>query len=255
MCESAAISFAKAQAVLQMNSWEQVAMSRRRPDVRIAAQPRKKAYETALMVRRVKSYLANLTVIEDESRLDQMSLECEPSIASMSTSSLTAAMAAAKRQPSPSPSSNSSNSAADQHRRFVGPKFGADSPQAVQKLMTLVEATRIRPRHTGGGGGHSPVASPAAPRKQKLRPAITQNGGAGAMAPNVHLRSQSETLGNAPLPVNLTAECSSVTNFLSPNRMHSGGTFIRSANFNPSRTDRRPNCDRRSRIADSYFIR
>lgn len=55
----------------------------------------KRMFEEAQMVRRVKAYLNNMKVISDESRLRQMSLECEPppsgpsmtlSVASVTTS-------------------------------------------------------------------------------------------------------------------------------------------------------------------------
>ncbi|VDK58118.1 unnamed protein product [Anisakis simplex] len=46
--------------------------------VKSASQPRKKVYEQALMVRKVKSYLQQLQVVDDEHLLDRMSAECEP---------------------------------------------------------------------------------------------------------------------------------------------------------------------------------
>ncbi|XP_043208964.1 rap guanine nucleotide exchange factor 6-like, partial [Amphibalanus amphitrite] len=45
----------------------------------------KKMFEEAQMVRRVKAYLGNLSVVQDEEKLLQMSLECEPPPAGSST--------------------------------------------------------------------------------------------------------------------------------------------------------------------------
>lgn len=73
-------------------------------------------YEQALMVRKVKAYLANLDVIESEVELDRLSYECEPSQGS--------ATGTRKRAPSPSPSSLSSQSSVSEQRKFAAPKFG-----------------------------------------------------------------------------------------------------------------------------------
>ncbi|XP_037084302.1 LOW QUALITY PROTEIN: rap guanine nucleotide exchange factor 2-like [Pollicipes pollicipes] len=100
----------------------------------------KKMFEEAQMVRRVKAYLAHLAVVQDEERLLQMSLECEPPPAGSSTTTTR------RRHPSPTlstTSSASSASAASDGRRDRA-KFGAASPSAVRKLMSLAE-TKTRP--------------------------------------------------------------------------------------------------------------
>jgi Rap guanine nucleotide exchange factor 2 len=69
-------------ALLHMNNFESgnatVATVRKMGGSAKTAQPRKKLYEQALMVRKVKSYLANLDVIDSEAELDRLSYECEP---------------------------------------------------------------------------------------------------------------------------------------------------------------------------------
>lgn len=84
--------------------------------VKTATQPRRKLYEQALMVRKVKSYLSNLNVVECEADLDQLSYECEPSYGSASVTR--------RRAPSPSPSSLSSQSSTSDQHRISAPKFG-----------------------------------------------------------------------------------------------------------------------------------
>lgn len=79
-------------------------------------QPRRKLYEQALMVRKVKSYLCSLTVIDCEGELDRLSNECEPSHGSTGV--------ARRRAPSPSPSSLSSQSSVSDQHRISAPKFG-----------------------------------------------------------------------------------------------------------------------------------
>lgn len=79
-------------------------------------QPRKKMYEQALMVRKVKSYLSNIGVIDCETELDRLSLECE---AGNNSSNINR-----RRVPSPSPSSLSSVSSTSDQRKFAAPKFG-----------------------------------------------------------------------------------------------------------------------------------
>lgn len=84
--------------------------------MKTATQPRRKLYEQALMVRKVKSYLSNLNVVECEADLDQLSYECEPSYGSASVTR--------RRAPSPSPSSLSSQSSTSDQHRISAPKFG-----------------------------------------------------------------------------------------------------------------------------------
>ncbi|KAF0289315.1 Rap guanine nucleotide exchange factor 2 [Amphibalanus amphitrite] len=81
----------------------------------------KKMFEEAQMVRRVKAYLGNLSVVQDEEKLLQMSLECEPPPAGSSTTTTR------RRHPSPTlstTSSASSASAASDGRRGDRAKFG-----------------------------------------------------------------------------------------------------------------------------------
>ncbi|KAE9554687.1 hypothetical protein FO519_002097 [Halicephalobus sp. NKZ332] len=111
-------------------------------------QSRKKLYEQTLMIRKVKTYLGGLQVIESELDLDRMSLECEPQATNSNLGASTVISQPRRRGPSPSPSSLSSHSNQSDQRnpsqqRFA-PKFGVESPQAVQKMLSLVQTSRIK---------------------------------------------------------------------------------------------------------------
>uniref|UniRef100_T1J310 Rap guanine nucleotide exchange factor 2 n=1 Tax=Strigamia maritima TaxID=126957 RepID=T1J310_STRMM len=155
----------------------------------------KKMFEEAQMVRRVKAYLSNLKVIIDEEQLHQMSLDCEP----MSCTAL-ASTQIRKRHPSPTLSTTSSNSSTSEGKKSIGsgPKFGAESPQAVRKLLALSEQTKIRP-HQPNRNHHSlsPTPSPNSNRRRTERQG--------------HGRSHSDTPAPTLLPVDLSEESSSVT--------------------------------------------
>ncbi|XP_055310554.1 rap guanine nucleotide exchange factor 2 isoform X11 [Sitodiplosis mosellana] len=122
-----------------------------------AAPNPKKMFEEAQMVRRVKAYLNNIKVITDEDNLHQFSLECEQSGGSAPSS-----VTIRKRHPSPTLSTTSSTSSTSEGKKvqMAGgvaiitnndphdrrpPKFGAASPQAVKKLLSLSEQTKTRP--------------------------------------------------------------------------------------------------------------
>lgn len=157
------------------------------------------------MVRRVKAYLKNMQVITNEDELHKMSLECEPPSGGVPhPPAATVLSTVRKRNPSPSPSAASSSSSTPSHYSNTTPptalagapnKFGAASPQAVKKLLSLSEQTK--PRHkTAAHVAHNShnhslereVVSRAAraDSESSHRPTITE-------------------------PVNLTSESSSVT--------------------------------------------
>ncbi|UYV64897.1 RAPGEF2 [Cordylochernes scorpioides] len=122
--------------------------SRNRQRKKSLSQPQpKKMFEEAQMVRRVKAYLSNLKVIEDEEKLHSLSLDCEP-LSSSAVAPLPGNMPSApsrRRHPSPTLSSASSTSTtSEQQRRPAGPKFGTVSPQAVRKLLSLADNSRVR---------------------------------------------------------------------------------------------------------------
>jgi Rap guanine nucleotide exchange factor 2 len=107
---------------------------------------KKKLYEQTLMLRKVKTYLGSLQVIDSEMELDRMSLECEPNPAGSSMIGSGSAAQQRRRGPSPSPSSLSSHSNQSEQKnqaRFA-PKFGVESPQAVQKMLSLVQTSRVK---------------------------------------------------------------------------------------------------------------
>ncbi|XP_055644439.1 rap guanine nucleotide exchange factor 2 isoform X2 [Toxorhynchites rutilus septentrionalis] len=133
-----------------------------------AAPNPKKMFEEAQMVRRVKAYLNNMKVITDEDELHKLSLECEQQGGSTPNN-----VQVRKRYPSPTLSTTSSTSSTSEGKKgalglgmsnlSIGssgsgnsgpPKFGAASPQAVKKLLSLSEQTKTRPhqpRHPSVG--------------------------------------------------------------------------------------------------------
>ncbi|KAG8191865.1 hypothetical protein JTE90_019800 [Oedothorax gibbosus] len=192
-----------------------------------AAQPNpKKMFEEAQMVRRVKTYLSNLKVIADEEKLHLMSIECEPNAAPVPLPLPTIPQVqnvVRKRHPSPSLSTTSSTSSTSEGKKSLslqaGPKFGADSPHAVRKLLSLSDQNKVRPHQPPRGHHHSPSPSPSAPRRNQR--------GQG------HGRSHSDTVSNTcptVMPVDLSAESSSVTALsnLPLRKSHTSGSFTSS---------------------------
>lgn len=203
-----------------------------------AAPNPKKMFEEAQMVRRVKAYLNNIKIVTDEDILQQHSFECEPS--GSSGNSAPNSVTIRKRHPSPTLSTTSSTSSTSEGKKggLAGPKFGAASPQAVKKILSLSEQNKTRPhqpRHPGivlpmtAGLGHhhgihhplhhssiSPSPSPGAHRRMG---SSCSAGSVGYQPPHgfvhptgrtVHERSHSDT--PTPLPsVDLSVESSSVT--------------------------------------------
>ncbi|XP_013399838.1 rap guanine nucleotide exchange factor 6 isoform X2 [Lingula anatina] len=91
----------------------------------------KKMYEEYQMVRRVKNYLHSMKIVADEDELDGLSLQCEPQLPR-------------KRDQSPPPPAPVNN--AQLLNANLGPKFGAKSPDAVRKLLSLSE-DKVRPHN------------------------------------------------------------------------------------------------------------
>uniref|UniRef100_A0A914ZP81 Rap guanine nucleotide exchange factor 2 n=2 Tax=Parascaris univalens TaxID=6257 RepID=A0A914ZP81_PARUN len=212
-------------ALLHMNSFDgatgAVATMRKigSSAVKSTGQPRKKIYEQALMVRKVKSYLAMLSVIDSEHELDRLSLECEPAQAATAPTR--------RRVPSPSPSSLSSQSNHSDHRKFPTPKFGVESPQAVQKMLSLAQTSRVK--YQAGGvittGSSTPAQSPLISSKGvRLR-----NSAASTTLQRTPSLSHSRNPPPSELqPVDLNAESSSVTN-LHCSVLENAGTLKRSS--------------------------
>merc|ERR1711953_338692 len=196
----------------------------RRGKSRETLNPRR-MHDEAQMVRRVKAYLVQRSVIHDEEELLQMSYKCEPdphhnsgskSLTNhASTTSITSTQSGPppKRMPSPSPSAGSTNSAASlvsEGRKSTtsggaagAKKFGTDSPQAVRKLMSLSEPGKTRQRRAKHSVSslhsmNSPPASPPPVNAKKVKG---------------HERSQSDC--SVTPPVSLSAESSSVTSLQS----------------------------------------
>lgn len=161
------------------------------------------------MVRRVKAYLKTMKVITNEEELHKMSLECEPPIGglhplhSLNSTAVTAPTMVRKRNPSPSPSAVSSSSSTPSHystqggedkRHAASNKFGAASPQAVKKLLSLSEATK--------------------PRHKQFQPQLQQHHQPQHQPQQQQQQQHSHVLSPPPVepvPVNLTSESSSVT--------------------------------------------
>ncbi|CAL1529208.1 unnamed protein product [Lymnaea stagnalis] len=136
----------------------------------------KKMYEEAQMVRRVRSYLSNMPSISDEEKLGELSNLCEPPVK--------------RRDPSPSVN-NSPNMEEKRIMAPAGPKFGAESPGAVRKLMALSDKVKPHnPKIPLGKVAVSPVsnrkgAGPTSPR-------------IGPPRPPVNLTPESTCLGSGP---------------------------------------------------------
>ncbi|XP_021348179.1 rap guanine nucleotide exchange factor 2-like isoform X4 [Mizuhopecten yessoensis] len=141
------------------NSWiSGMATMKRVKNRRGSAVPNaKKMYEEAQMVRRVKSYLSNMKVIPDEEKLKEMSHQCEaPPLKKTdpSASSITASMANLMEPPKTVSS---------------GPKFGAESPEAIRKLMGLTD--KVRPHNSKHSLPSAPnLTSPMSGRRQPTSP-------------------------------------------------------------------------------------
>ncbi|XP_063444358.1 rap guanine nucleotide exchange factor 6-like isoform X2 [Mytilus trossulus] len=123
----------------------------------------KKMYEENEMKRRVKSYLCNLKVIDNEEKLMEMSHQCEVPVKkdhtlhSLSSSVSTPNLTEEKKVIVPS-----------------GPRFGAESPEAIRKLMGLSD--KVRP-HTSKHTHHHPptnLTSPMSNRRQQHSPRHTR---------------------------------------------------------------------------------
>ncbi|CAF0850253.1 unnamed protein product [Rotaria sp. Silwood1] len=100
-------------------------MRRNQSGVRLSVMANaKRIYDEALMVKKVKTYLNNAEIIEDEDRLLGLANQCEPATT-------------LKRRPSPSTSSLSSNSSCDRRGAIQLTKFGTQSPDDVNKLLRL----------------------------------------------------------------------------------------------------------------------
>ncbi|CAH0545985.1 unnamed protein product [Brassicogethes aeneus] len=184
-----------------------------------AAPNPKKMFEESQMVRRVKAYLNNLQVETDESKLHEMSLECEAAAAPSSGGggSSTSGSQRGKRHASPAPSTTSSTSSASDERKPTA-KFGSASPQAVRKLLALSEPSKARPhqpRAPPSGLATIPGSQPSpnvrrAPSATGSYSSYGSGHSSGSSGRPVHERSHSDT--PTPLPsVALSAESSSVT--------------------------------------------
>merc|ERR1719383_556869 len=133
----------------------------------------KKIYEESQMARKVRTYLANLKIIDDEDKLHELSVKLEPPLG-MKRSDSSPAPAPMSRPPSSlsSTSALSASSAGQHHHQQQQqqlqqqqqqnqqhnqqqqsnpssssssssfPRFGAQSPDAVRKLMSLAEGTK-----------------------------------------------------------------------------------------------------------------
>jgi len=172
----------------------------------------KRMFEEAQMVRRVKAYLKSMKVITDEEELHKMSMECEPPLGGLPPPPPLSTTR--KRNPSPTPSAASSASSTPSHystgekpSQFgeekhrlpqsllaAAPnKFGAASPQAVKKLLSLSEQSRPKV-----------VAS-----EREL--ASSRAGHQRQKALSASLERASTGVPDLATPVNLTLESSSVS--------------------------------------------
>merc|ERR1719266_3300770 len=178
----------------------------------------KRMFEEAQMVRRVKAYHKSMKVITDEEELHKMSMECEPPLGGLPPPPPLSTTR--KRNPSPTPSAVSSASSTPSHystgekqsqfgekSQFLEEKhrlpqsllaaapnkFGAASPQAVKKLLSLSEQSR--PKVVASE--RDLASSRAGHQRQKALSASLERGSTG--------------VPDLASPVNLTLESSSVS--------------------------------------------
>jgi len=170
----------------------------------------RKMYNEALMIRKVKSYLLNINITTDEEILQRMSIEIEPPQvkASLHVGS-TSSLKSGQRPPSPTPSRSSATSTFSEGKKSLASapgKFGASSPEAERKLLSLAEnklgKTKRMPKMSKSTYSLSPGPSPV----QLRREAAASH--AAAVAATAHSRSNSDT---PAVPVSLSAESSSVS--------------------------------------------
>lgn len=138
----------------------------------------KKMFEEAQMVRRVKAYLNNLQVISDETKLHEMSLECEGNTGGGSTNGSIGSghqinMQRTRRHASPAPSTTSSASSASDERKPVA-KFGA-SPQTARKILALSEGSKTRPHQPRQPPGSLGLGPPQPSPVVRRAPSATGN--------------------------------------------------------------------------------
>ncbi|KAI8521336.1 Rap guanine nucleotide exchange factor 2 [Branchiostoma belcheri] len=128
-------------------------MGRRWKDRRASTMPNpKKVFEEAMMARRVKQYLADLTIIDDEDKLRELSYKCEPPPTQQPSPTSSAAVKRRNTVPEgpkstslltvpPSHTTQRRTLSGGQQRRYhpPGPRFGAESPTALKKLLSLSE--------------------------------------------------------------------------------------------------------------------
>jgi Rap guanine nucleotide exchange factor 2 len=174
----------------------------------------KRMFEEAQMVRRVKAYLKSMKVITDEEELHKMSMECEPPLGGLPPPPPLSTTR--KRNPSPTPSAASSASSTPSHystgekpSQFgdekhrlpqsllaAAPnKFGAASPQAVKKLLSLSEQSRPKV-----AASERELASSRAAGHQRQK----------ALSASLE-RASTGVKPDLASPVNLTLESSSVS--------------------------------------------
>ncbi|XP_074649386.1 rap guanine nucleotide exchange factor 6-like isoform X2 [Tubulanus polymorphus] len=131
----------------------------------------KKMYEEAQMVRRVRSYIQNVHIIFEEDKLKELSHKWEPPAGSLR-----------KRDNSPT----MSNTSVDRPL-YQGPKFGAESPDAVRKLMSLSEKVKpLNPKH--GYTSNTPPRTPPRGQLQGRQPL------AGHHSSMMHLSPESSSV-------------------------------------------------------------
>jgi len=193
--------------IIAMNENEQpgkYATMKRKGGVRNTPDARR-MYQEALMVRKVKAYLANVKIQSDEEVLHRMSVEVEPPLTKISmVSASTSSLRSGGKPPSPSPSRSSSISQVSEGKKSLASgKFGAASPERERKLLSLAEpgpqTKRVAKLSKSSYSIHSSVST-----SPGQSPVVLRRDGQGSKS---HERSHSDT---PPVPVGLTAESSSV---------------------------------------------
>ncbi|CAB4069754.1 RAPGEF2 [Lepeophtheirus salmonis] len=190
----------------------------------------KRMFEEAQMVRRVKSYLKNMRVVIEEEALHRMSLECEPP---------PGAMGGLKRNPSPTPSAVSSTSS-NSERKVTLPPHGASTTTSSNSSAIPPPPPLPSTSSSGSSSGHhQKFASPHAVKKllslsEQAKPIRSSSSSSKntipqpPLPPPPHRSHHGHHQGHLhhhppepiyPIPVDLTAESSSVTSITASRRV------------------------------------
>lgn len=209
----------KTSILAQMNSLEgalslsssAVATLRRPSAMNKINLARKKVYEQHLMIKQCQAYLDQLKIIEDENLLDKMSEECEKLNYASPAQKINRTL---QKQQIDSKSISSFGSSmsilSDKSQRFCGRAFGTESPDSINKMLSLSIDSRVI---------------------VKSSPSLDKND-------TVSLSSRAKLFGSNGFVQNLNNESSSVT----------GNSYSSSSVFYDEESVNNRNCDKNLKL-------